>query len=145
MALETWNKVSSFLGTARPSDSRYFLSNLVPNRYMVQKRLPVDLAVLSTIVEKLFGLAIMVARIRRLGSLHGVLLPRTWILSLWEDFLRYKAKRMAPLLYLAQTTAKLLKDIYTGAYQRDSIRESGDRSELGYNTTVTSSDALQSR
>ncbi|KAF8257795.1 hypothetical protein EI94DRAFT_1835423 [Lactarius quietus] len=33
---------------------------------------------------------------------------------------------MAPLWYLSQATEKLLKDIYTGEYQRDSIRESWD-------------------
>jgi hypothetical protein len=131
MVLETWNEVLSFLGASRPSDPRYCISDVVPIRYLVQERLPVDLAVLCTIVERLFGLAIMVARTRRLGSLHGVLLPRTWILALWEDFLGYKNKRMAPLLYLAQATDKLLKDIYTGEYQRDSIRESGDHRKFG--------------
>ncbi|KAH9065003.1 hypothetical protein EDB87DRAFT_1574726 [Lactarius vividus] len=95
--------------------------------YMVQIRLPVDLAVLCTVVERLFGLAIMVLRYRRLGSLHGVLLPRTWILALWEDFFRLKDRRLAPLGQLAQATERLLRDIYTGEYQRHAIMDPRNR------------------
>ena len=99
---------------------------------MVQVRLPVDLAVLCSIVERLFGLAIMTARYRALGSLHGVLLPRTWISTLWEDFFKFKDKTPAPLWYLAQETEKLLKDIYTGEYQRRAILDPRDRSEFSW-------------
>ncbi|KAH9013087.1 hypothetical protein EDB85DRAFT_2281005 [Lactarius pseudohatsudake] len=96
-------------------------------RFMVRERLPVDLAVLCTIVERLFGLVIMTTRHRGLGSLHGVLLPRTWILALWEDFFKFKDKRLAPLGDLLFATKKLLKDIFTGEYQRASMRESWNR------------------
>jgi hypothetical protein len=97
---------------------------------MVQIRLPVDLAVLCTIVERLFGLAIMTARYRGLGSLHGVLLPRTWISALWEDFFRFKDRKLAPLWHLAQATENILKDIFTGEYQRHAIWDSRSRSEF---------------
>ncbi|KAH9172874.1 hypothetical protein EDB89DRAFT_2069331 [Lactarius sanguifluus] len=96
-------------------------------RFMVRERLPVDLAVLCTIVERLFGLAIMTTRHQGLGSLHGVLLPRTWILALWEDFFKFKDKRLAPLGDLLFATNKLLKDLFTGEYQRASMRESWNR------------------
>ena len=99
---------------------------------MVQVRLPVDLAVLCSIVERLFGLAIMVARYKGLGSLHGVLLPRTLISTLWEDFFKFKDRILAPLWYLAQATEKLLKDIYTGEYQRHAILDPRDRSEFSW-------------
>lgn len=101
----------------------YGISDVDHNRHLVQERLPVDLATLCTIMERLFGLAIMTARNRGFGSLHGVLLPRTWILALWEDFLGFKHRRLAPSwdLNLIQVTEKLLKDIYTGEYLRDSI------------------------
>jgi len=95
---------------------------------MVQNRLPVDPAVLCTIVERLFGLAIMTARHGGLGSLHGVLLPRTWILTLWEDFLKFKDRRLAPLWHLAQATEKLLQDIYKGEYQKHAVMDA--RSEF---------------
>ncbi|KAH9172882.1 hypothetical protein EDB89DRAFT_1885655 [Lactarius sanguifluus] len=94
------------------------------SRYLVQERLPVDLAVLCTIVERLFGLAIMTAKHRGLGGLDGVLLPRTWILSLWGDFLRFKNKSLVPLEHLVQGAGKLLGDIYTGEYQRHAIMDS---------------------
>ncbi|KAH9172884.1 hypothetical protein EDB89DRAFT_2229130 [Lactarius sanguifluus] len=94
--------------------------------YMVQERLPVDLAVLCTIVERLFGLSIMTTRHRGLGSLHGVLLPRTWIMALWEDFSRFKDKRLpVPLKRLFQAAGKLLEDIYTGEYQKHAIMDPG--------------------
>ena len=97
---------------------------------MVQIRLPVDLAVLCTIVERLFGLAIMTARYKGLGSLHGVLLPRTWISALWEDFSKFKDRPLAPLWCLAQATEQLLKDIFTGEYQKDAIWDPRNRSEF---------------
>ncbi|KAH8981157.1 hypothetical protein EDB86DRAFT_2835005 [Lactarius hatsudake] len=90
------------------------ISDVENSRYLVQERLPVNLAVLCSIVERLFGLAIMTARHRGLGSLHGVLLPRTWKMSLWGDFLRFKDKSLAPLEHLVQATGKLLADVYTG-------------------------------
>ncbi|KAH9005757.1 hypothetical protein EDB86DRAFT_3162664 [Lactarius hatsudake] len=99
-------------------------------RYMVLERLPVDLAVLCTVVERLFGLAIMTAKHSEFGSLHDVLLPRTWILTLWEDFFKFKDRRLAPLGNLAQATENLLKDIYTGEYQRHAIIDPWNRSLL---------------
>ncbi|KAI9436975.1 hypothetical protein H4582DRAFT_1816019 [Lactarius indigo] len=92
-------------------------------RYLVQERLPVDLAVVCTIVERLFGLAVMTARLRKLGSLHGVLLPRTWVLALWRDFIRFTNKDLAPLEHLVRAAGKLLRDIYTGEYQRHAIMD----------------------
>lgn len=99
------------------------ISDIENSRYLVQERLPVDLAVLCTIVERLFGLAIMIARHNDLGSLHGVLLPRTWILALWGDFLRFKNRSLAPLEHLVSAAGKLLVDIYTGEYQRHAIMD----------------------
>jgi hypothetical protein len=86
---------------------------------LVQQRIPVDPAVLCIIVEKLFGLAIMTARHRE--SLHGVLLPRSWLLGLRKDFIAFKDGRLGPLWVLAQTAESLLKDIYTGEYLRHTI------------------------
>ncbi|KAH9009229.1 hypothetical protein EDB84DRAFT_1584162 [Lactarius hengduanensis] len=95
--------------------------------FIVRERLPVDLAVLCTIVERLFGLAIMTTRHRGLGSLHGVLLPRTWILALWEDFFKFKDKRLASSGGSSLRDQIFLKDIFTGEYQRASMRESWNR------------------
>ena len=55
------------------------------------------------------------------GSLHGVILPRSWLLALWKDFMTFRGRTLAPLLVLAQATVSLLKDIYTGEYLRLSI------------------------
>jgi hypothetical protein len=93
------------------------------NRYLVRERLPVDLAVLCSIVERLFGLAIMTVTNRYRGNLHGVLLPRSWILALWKDFATFKDRALAPLWVLAQSTESLLKDVYTGEYLRHTIKD----------------------
>jgi hypothetical protein len=66
----------------------------------------------------------MATRYKELGRLHGVLLPRTWILALWEDFLKFKDGRLAHLERLAQAAGKLLEDIYMGEYQRHAIIDS---------------------
>jgi hypothetical protein len=80
-------------------------------------------------VERLFGLAIMTARQKE--SLHGVLLPRSWILGPWNDFVTFKDGRLAPLWVLAQTSERLLKDIYTGDYLRHTIEDPRTLGGLG--------------
>jgi hypothetical protein len=67
-------------------------------------------------MERLFGLAIMTATAKSVGSLHGVLLPQSWVLALWKDFITFRERTLAPLWVLAQTTENLLRDIYTGEY-----------------------------
>ena len=58
----------------------------------------------------------MTAREKYTRNLHGVLLPRSWILALWKDFVTFKKSTLAPLWALAESTESLLKDIYTGEY-----------------------------
>ena len=73
-------------------------------------------------MERLFGLAIMVEKYSPSRNLHDVLLPRSWVLTLWKDFIAFKGRTSAPLWVLAQSTETLLKDVYTGAYLRDTIK-----------------------
>lgn len=91
----------------------------IDDRFLVGERIPIDLAVLCDILERLFGLAIMTAKSRE--SLHDVILPRSWLLALWKDFMTFRRRTLAPLWVLAQTTERLLKDIYTGEYLRLSV------------------------
>jgi hypothetical protein len=101
----------------------------VDDRYLVRERIPIDLAVLCNIMERLFGLAIMTEKSR--SYFHDVLLPQSWILALWKDFVTFKERALAPLYVLAQWTETLLKDVYTGKYLRDTIRDFDRRSEFG--------------
>jgi hypothetical protein len=94
-------------------------------------------------MERLFGLAIMTEKCR--SYLHGILLPQSWILALWKDFVTFKERDQAPLYVLAQCTETLLKDVYTGKYLRDTIRDFDRPSELGSPISVSSNDALQVR
>jgi|SRR5882762_7128691 hypothetical protein len=91
-------------------------------RYLVRERIPIDLAVLCNIMERLFGLAIMTENLKCGNYLHDLLLPQSWILALWKDFITFKERALAPLYVLAQWTETLLKDVYTGKYLRDTIR-----------------------
>ena len=68
----------------------------------------------------------MTATARDRGSLHGVLLPRSWVLALWKDFITFRGKTLAPLWVLAQTTESLLRDIYTGEYLNHTSNISGE-------------------
>jgi hypothetical protein len=106
------------------------INNFINDRYLVRERIPIDLAVLCNIVERLFGLAIMTEKYR--GNLHGVLLPRSWVLSLWKDFVTFKERTLAPLWVLAQCTESLLREIYTGEYLRRTIIDPHNFSEFGF-------------
>ena len=68
----------------------------------------------------------MTATAESIGSLHGVLLPRSWILALWKDFITFRERTLAPLWVLAQTTETLLRDIYTGEYLRHTSNHFGE-------------------
>lgn len=94
------------------------------DRYLVHECIPIDMAVLCSVVERLFGLPIMTATYRE--SLHGVLLPHSWLLALWKDFITFKERPLAPLLVLAQTTESLLRGIYTGGYLGRTINNFGE-------------------
>jgi hypothetical protein len=85
-----------------------------------------DLAVLCNVMERLFGLAIMTVTARFRGSLHGVLLPRSWVLGLWKDFITFRERELAPLWVLAQTTENLLRIMFSGEYLRDTCNLSGE-------------------
>jgi hypothetical protein len=105
------------------------IDDSVDDRHLVRERIPIDLAVLCNIMERLFGLAIMTEKCK--SYLHNVLLPQTWILALWKDFVTFKERALAPLYVLAQWTETLLRDVYTGKYLRDTIRGFDRPSEFG--------------
>jgi len=87
-------------------------------------------------VERLFGLAILTVTDGHRENLHGVLLPRSWILALWKDFVTFKDRALAPLWDLAQSTESLLKDVYTGEYLRDTIIFESVGKFVRYSTNV---------
>jgi hypothetical protein len=84
------------------------INNSINGRYLVRERIPIDLAVLCNIVERLFGLVIMTEKYR--GNLHGVILPRSWVLTLWKDFFTFKERTLAPLWVLRQCTETILEN-----------------------------------
>jgi len=112
--------VSGFSGNASSSDlGKEPLKRTIDNRFLVLERIPIDPAVLCDIVERLFGLAIMIGKYS--VGLHGILLPRSWVLALWKDFTVFKDRPQAPFWVLAQETERLLKGIYSGDYLSHTI------------------------
>jgi hypothetical protein len=120
---------SDFLGKHIGNGKVGKANDSINDRYLVRERIPIDLAVLCNIMERLFGLAILTGKCR--SYLHGVLLPQSWILALWKDFVTFKERALAPLYVLAQWTETLLKDVYTGKYLRDTIKDFDRPSEFG--------------
>lgn len=111
--------------------SKSTICNSKNDSYLVRERLPIDPAVLCSIVERLFGLAVLTTSERFRGNLHGVLLPRSWILALWKDFVTFKDRELAPLWVLAQSTESLLNGVYTGDYLRYAIIDPKAVGEFG--------------
>ena len=107
------------------------INNFNYDSYLVHERLPIDLAVLCNIVERLFGLAVMTVTASYRGNLHGVLLPRSWVLALWKDFVTFKDRALASLWDLARLTESLLKDVYTGEYLRHTMKDFESVGESG--------------
>jgi hypothetical protein len=92
-------------------------------------------------VERLFGLAILTDRYRK--TLHGVLLPRSWILALWKDFVTFKDRALAPLLDLVHSTESLMKDVHTGEYLRDTIIFESFGEFVRYSTNMNVTDIFK--
>ena len=128
MVQATWHVALDFSGK-HIRNWKAVINYYIDDRYLVRERIPIDLAVLCNIMERLFGLAIMAEECR--SHLHGVALPQSWILALWKDFVTFKERALAPLYVLAQWTETLLKDVYTGRYLRDTIRDFDRPSEFG--------------
>jgi hypothetical protein len=56
----------------------------------VQNEIPVDLGTLCKFFERLCGLLVLSRTDARKRNLHGVTLPRSWIIELWKDFNRFR-------------------------------------------------------
>ncbi|KAI0258663.1 hypothetical protein BC834DRAFT_696808 [Gloeopeniophorella convolvens] len=82
--------------------------------HLVFERIPIDLAVLCGLVERIFGLTILIAAYQRTGTLHSVILPKSWMIALWEDFNRFKYRGVPPIMMLGRVTERLFNDVYTG-------------------------------
>jgi hypothetical protein len=56
----------------------------------VEKEIPIDIGTLCKFFERLCGLLILSMTDAHKHSVHGVTLPRSWIIELWKDFDRFK-------------------------------------------------------
>ena len=86
-----------------------------PPRHILNNKIPVELAVLCRILELVAGSYIMASAYNRTRSLHGVTLPRSWILENVRKFNgenKYLNSRM--LWYMAIPFKALLERVYSG-------------------------------
>jgi hypothetical protein len=81
-------------------------------RYIVQNEIPVDLGVLCKFFERLCGLLILSMTDAYKHSLHGVTMPRSWIVELWKDFDRFKGTDTRSYWLLPGIVEKLLTRLW---------------------------------
>jgi hypothetical protein len=85
-------------------------------RHILNHKIPVELTVLCRILELVSGSYIMASAYNRTRSLHGITLPRSWILENVRTFNRVKNKYLNSRMhwYMATPFKDLLERVYSG-------------------------------
>ena|SRR6266702_3246669 len=90
---------------------------LAPFRHIVDKKIPVEVTMLCRLLELVVGSFVIAWSFKRTRSLHGVTLPRSWILENVRKLHKVQNKDAHP--HFAWTTTGLFRDllenIYTGS------------------------------
>ncbi|KAI0030330.1 hypothetical protein K488DRAFT_87859 [Vararia minispora EC-137] len=79
---------------------------------VAKRRLPVDFAALCDFVDRLAGLFIMTGAHKVSGSLHDLVLPRSWIWELWSDYILFKGRNSSNPRRFVSVLEILLRDVY---------------------------------
>lgn len=89
---------------------------LPPSRHVLDKQIPVELTLLCRFLELVVGSFVIAATFKRARSLHGVTLPRSWILEHVRKLHKLQTKDANPDFYwaMARPFQDLLENIYTG-------------------------------
>ncbi|KAH8984683.1 hypothetical protein EDB92DRAFT_2117026 [Lactarius akahatsu] len=97
--------------------SRIPIPMLAPSRYILDKKIPVEVTMLCRFLELVVGSFVVAWSFKRSRSLHGITLPRSWILENVRKLHKVQNKDAHP--HFAWTTAGLFRDllesIYTGS------------------------------
>jgi hypothetical protein len=85
-------------------------------RHILIRKIPVEITVLCRLLELVAGSFIMASAFKRKGSLHGVTLPRSWILENGQKLYRVQNKDASPRFAREFLTPfrDLLERIYIG-------------------------------
>jgi hypothetical protein len=86
------------------------------SRHIISKRIPIEITVLCRFLELVVGSFIMASAYKRAGSLHGVTLPRSWILENIQKLYRvqYKDVRLGAAWGMMILFQDLLERVYSG-------------------------------
>ena len=113
----------------------------VPFRYILDKKIPVEVTMLCRFLELVVGSFVMAWSLNRTRSLHGVTLPRSWILENVRNLHKVQNKDAHP--HFAWTTTglfrALLENIYTGSAGERSIDGAHivtDRGQTTFSTII---------
>ena len=94
--------------------------------HVIHRKIPIELTILCRFLELVIGSFIIACTYQRTGSLHGVTLPRSWIIEIMRKLHKLQSKDAH--INVAWTTVQLFQDllenVYTGyaAGERSIIR-----------------------
>jgi hypothetical protein len=94
------------------------ISNSIYSQVM-EAKIPVEIGVFCSFIERICGSLIVYNRYRRTGSLHGVTLPRSWLKIILDNFQSSEASEKDALRFwlLLQPLEGLLKTLYYNDYE----------------------------
>ncbi|TFY66231.1 hypothetical protein EVG20_g4858 [Dentipellis fragilis] len=95
------------------SDRRDFLLGASFLQYVVQHRVPINLGLLCRMVQRLCTLFSMAYNYQQRRSMHNVILPRSWVLELWQDFNNVKEKPCRSFKMLVDPIRELMLQLHT--------------------------------
>ena len=86
--------------------------------YILVRKIPVELTILCRLLETVAGSVIMAKALSRKGSLHGVTLPRSWILENVQKFHRVQDKdvnfRVVWDILISFRDLRVLESVFSG-------------------------------
>ena len=90
----------------------YYLSILIPiYSQVMEAKIPVEIGVFCSFIERICGSIIVYNRYQRTGSLHGVTLPRSWLKVILDTFHSVE-KDSSRFWLLLQPLGELLRMLY---------------------------------
>ncbi|TBU21885.1 hypothetical protein BD311DRAFT_811916 [Dichomitus squalens] len=106
--------VHYLLDSMQNSDVKALSKGVLFMNHVLEKKVPIDIGVLSNFMDHLCGSLLIASRLRATATLHDLTLPKSWLLRLSPNIeaLRIKDTQLVNI-YQTQIT-QLLEPIYTG-------------------------------
>ncbi|KAH9949530.1 hypothetical protein B0H21DRAFT_881892 [Amylocystis lapponica] len=104
--------------------------------HIITNRIAIDVGVLFDFLDRLCGMLVVADRNRRFEPttiLHGITLPRSWLMGLAGDFGNLKNRRSNLIFLYVRPMADLLEQIYTGVHAEYLIFGSKNFAQYSFN------------